>query len=589
MTYTQHAYAPVRSEVRHGMLIDWDVPIEMDDGVVLRADVFRPNRAGAYPVIMSLGPYAKLLHFEDGYKTAWDQLTQKNPSVSESTSNSFQSWEVVDPERWVPDGYICVRVDSRGAGRSPGLLDCYSRREILDYAACVEWAADQEWSSGKVGLNGISYYGANQWQVASLQPRGLAAICVWEGFADFYRDFVRHGGIYCTFGQTWYDMQVKSVQHGLGTRGRVSRLNGDLVTGPETLNDEELRENRKDLYEELIGQGIGDAYFRDRETDFSKIEVPLLSAANWGGQGLHLRGNIEGFLNAGSRHKWLELHGREHWTEFYTAYGLDLQKRFFARFLKDEPEGWPDEPRIRMQVRHPGERFVERAESTWPLERTEWTRHHLLADGGLAVKGQGAEGVLAFEALGDGLTFLSDPLAEDVEITGPIAMRLNISSTTDDADIFAVVRVFSPEMKELTFNGALDPRTPIGQGWLRASHRKLDRERSLPYRPYHTHDEEQMLVPGEVYSLDVEILPTCVAIPKGWRIGVSIRGKDYENPGGNIGGKLSNMKQAFLGCGPFTHDDIRDRPPTRFGGVTRLHFGAGRENWVTLPVIPARR
>ena len=110
------------SEVRDGMQIDWDMPITMDDGLVLRCDVYRPVRKGRYPVILSGGPYGKWLHFEDGYKTAWKRMEEKHPSVTAGSTNKYQSWEVCDPEKWVPDGYVCVRVDSRGCGRSPGYV-----------------------------------------------------------------------------------------------------------------------------------------------------------------------------------------------------------------------------------------------------------------------------------------------------------------------------------------------------------------------------------------------------------------------------------------------------------------------------------
>src|SRR5438309_131907 len=92
------------------------------------------------------------------------------PDVVAGSTSTYANWEVVDPERWVPDGYACVRVDSRGAGRSPGVMDMWSAREARDLYACVEWAARQPWSTGKIGLDGISYYAMNQWQVAALQP-----------------------------------------------------------------------------------------------------------------------------------------------------------------------------------------------------------------------------------------------------------------------------------------------------------------------------------------------------------------------------------------------------------------------------------
>src|ERR1700739_273736 len=115
-----------RTEVRDGMRIDWDVDIRMDDGLVLKADVFRPVRDGQYPVLLSYGPYAKGLAFQDGYPSAWERMVAEHPDVAAGSTNAYQNWEVVDPEKWVPDGYVCVRVDSRGAGRSPGEPDCWA-------------------------------------------------------------------------------------------------------------------------------------------------------------------------------------------------------------------------------------------------------------------------------------------------------------------------------------------------------------------------------------------------------------------------------------------------------------------------------
>jgi predicted acyl esterase len=575
------------SEIRDGMRIDWDVPITMDDGLVVRADVFRPIEDGKYPVLLSYGPYGKWLHFEDGYKTAWTRMAETHPDVIAGSTNRYQSWEVCDPEKWVPDGYACVRVDSRGCGRTPGYVEHWSPREAKDFAQCIEWAGTQPWSNGKVGLSGISYYAMNQWQVASLQPKHLAALCIWEGAADFYRDLSHHGGIYCTFAQNWYDMQIKTVQYGLGTKGHRSRMNGDWVSGPDMLTSEEMGNNRFDLGQVYFQHALDDEYWKAMMPDYSKITVPLLSNANWGGNGLHPRGNFEGFVRSASKQKWLEVHGIEHWTHYYTDYGVAIQKRFFGHFLKGENTGWDQEPKVRLQVRHPGEKFVERYETEWPLARTQWTKYHLDPAFGLSPKAAGTGGQVTFEALGDGVTFMTPPLEQATEITGPIAAKLHVSSSTSDADLFLIVRVFSPNMKEIVFQGALDPHTPIGQGWLRASHRKLDPKLSLPYRPYHTHDEKQPLKPGEVYGLDIEIWPTSLVVPAGYRIALTVRGRDYVYPGGS-GGRLSNMKNEFTGCGPFLHDDPRDRPLKIFGGKTTIHFGGGKENWVMLPVIPAK-
>jgi predicted acyl esterase len=280
------------------------------------------------------------------------------------------------------------------------------------------------------------------------------------------------------------------------------------------------------------------------------------------------------------------VHGGSHWTPFYTDYGVALQRRFFDYFLKGAQNGWERQPRVQLQVRYPGEKFVLRHENEWPLARTQWTRLHLDPQGmRLTPAAPSSEAGIPYDMMGEGLTFSTPPLEKETEITGPSALKLWISSSTSDADFFIVLRVFAPDGKEVVFQGALDPHTPVGQGWLRASHRKLDPALSLPYRPYHTHDEEQPLQPGEVVELDIEIWPTCIVVPAGYRVALTIRGKDYEYEG--EAATLSNMKNPMRGCGPFVHDDETDRPPAIFGGRVTLHLGASYPAHLLLPVIPA--
>ena len=567
------------------MKIEWDAPIRMDDGLVLRADVFRPDDGGRHPAILTYGPYGKGLAFQEGYKTAWEIMARENPDALAGSSNRYQNWEVVDPEKWVPEGYAIVRVDSRGAGRSPGYLCHNNARETRDIHLCIEWAAAQKWCSGKVGMNGISYYASNQWRAAATQPPHLAAICAWEGWNDAYRDGNRHGGIICTFRKHWQDMQVKTVQHGQGERGARNRATGELVCGPETLSEDELLRNREDMWGELLSREMDGPYYRERSADLAKVAVPLLSAANWGGQGLHTRGNFEEFVRSSSRDKWLEVHGGSHWAPFYTDYGRKLQLDFFDHFLKGRQNGWDRKPRVLLNVRHPGERFVPRHENEWPLKRTKWTPFYLDPDKQqLSRDPVNTSKTITYDAMGEGVTFSTPPLQRETEITGPSALKLFISSSTRDADLFVVLRVFDPQGREVVFQGALDPHTPVGQGWLRASHRKLDAELSRAYRPWHAHDEKQPLTPGAAVELDIEIWPTCIVVPAGYRIALSIRGRDYEHD--EAPASLSNMKHPMRGCGPFTHDDETDRPPQIFGGKVTLHFE--RQPYLLLPIIPPK-
>jgi hypothetical protein len=570
------------------MLVGWDVPVEMDDGLVLRADVFRPMGDGQHPVLLSYGPYGKDVHFADHAPGPWESLAANYPDSRRDSSHAYQCWELPDPERWVPDGYVCVRVDSRGAGRSPGFLDPWSERETRDLYDCIEWAGTQGWSNGRVGLNGVSYYSMNQWQVAALNPPHLAAMCAWEGASDIYRELFYHGGILSTFAHHWYTRLVAGRQHGLGVRGPRSRVTGALATGPASLTPEALAANRSDFLSDAASHPLFDEYWRSRVPDLAKIEVPLLAAGNWGGQGLHLRGGVEGYMKAGSTHKWLEIHGAQHWAHFYTDYGVALQKRFFGHFLKGEDTGWDSQPPVVLQVRHPGERFEERSEQEWPPARTEMTRRYLHPSGDLVTEAPEDEQTVTYEALGEGITFLTPPLKQQLEITGHPRAKIWLSSDTNDADVFLILRVFAADMSEVTFIGSNDPHTPIAHGWLRASHRTIDAD-GYPHRPHHPHSDRAFLEPGDVYELDVEIWPTSIVVPAGYRIGLSLRGRDYVSPRASpqpVPLPGTGTSQGFEGVGPFRHIAPENRSDRAFHGEHTIHWSRTRASFIDLPVIP---
>jgi predicted acyl esterase len=577
-----------RTEIRDGMRITWHQPVEMDDGIVLRADMFQPIAEGRYPVILTYGIYAKGLSYQEGYPHQWGKMVADHPEILEGSTNKYQNWEVTDPERWVPHGYIVIRVDSRGAGWSPGFMQPNSPRELDDLYQCIEWAGTQAWSNGKVGMLGISYYARNQWNVAVRKPPHLTAILPWEGGNDRYRDSSYHGGILSQFQEIWSKHQVVNVQYGRGEKARKNPNTGESVAGPITLSDEELAKNRVNAHEETKQHPFDDEWHRERSADLSKITLPFLSCANWGGQGIHPRGNFNGFIEAPAKQKWLEAHGDSHWSLFSSGYGLNLQKRFFDYFLKGIDNGWDKTPPVMLNIRHPGEKFVLRYENEWPLARTRWTKFYLdpahltLSPGPVA-----QAGTVTYEGLGNGVTFRMPKLDQEMEITGPLAAKLFVSSSTRDTDLFLILRVFDPAGKELTFMGSTDPNTPIANGWLRVSHRRLVPEKTTPYRPYHPHDCKEPLTPGEVYECDVEFVSTCIVVPAGWEVALTIRGKDYEYEG-----ELSEFGKKFhyatRGTGGMTHNDPDDRPPEVFGGRVTLHAGGKRGAYLLLPIIPPK-
>src|SRR5579884_3532427 len=268
---------------------------------------------------------------------------------------------------------------------------------------------------------------------------------------------------------------------------------------------------------------------------------------------------------------------------FYTDYGVGLQKRFFDRYLKGARNGWERQPRVLLQIRHV-DGFVPRTEEAWPIPRTRWTRFYLDAVSRTLVAAPAAAAAVEYEAAGPGVTFSTPPLTEATEVTGPAAAKLFVSSSTTDADVFVVLRAFAPDGREVDFQGALDPHAPLGQGWLRASHRRLDPALSTEWRPYHSHDRSEPLTPGELYELDVEIWPTCIVLPAGYRIALTVLGKDFERPGPGL--RMRTFANEMRGSGPFLHDDPEDRPPAISGGRHTLHTGGTRASYLLLPVIP---
>src|SRR5262249_60714346 len=136
---------------------------------------------------------------------------------------------------------------------------------------------------------------------------------------------------------------------------------------------------------------------------------------------------LEGFLSAGSRQKWLEVHGDTHFSHYYSNYGISLQKRFLGHFLKGEDTGWDRQPKVALNIRRPGEQFTLRAENEWPLARTQWTKYYLDPDWcDLVTRAPTAETTITYDAGGDGVTFLTPPMTEDLEITGPVAAKISL-------------------------------------------------------------------------------------------------------------------------------------------------------------------
>jgi predicted acyl esterase len=550
---------------RHDLLIEKDVEITLRDGVRLQADVFRPKGGGKVPAIINIGAYQK------------DKLWVPPPDLEEKP-NPYMNWEAVNPLWWVPRGYAAVRVDTRGTGKSPGQTDPFSLQEALDFHDAIEWSARQPWCNGRVGTSGISYFAMTQWLVANLKPPSLKAMIPWEGAADMYRDFSYHGGIFCFgFVSNWYNNHM--AHHLLGRRSQDS---------PDAFSTNWLWQYMRNSLD--LGA------YHGRQARWDEITIPFYSAGNWSGMGLHLRGNTEAFMRGSSRHKKLRIHAGTHYHPFYAEEARQDQLRFFDHWLKGVDTGLMDEPPVKLLIRTGGgKNYQWRAEKEWPLARTKWTKFYL-QPGRKKREGEPVEGVLtstapktrgsvAYSASGMtkagvasaswtstalagslprlGISFETGPLREDLEMTGPVVLTLWVSSTTDDMDIFATLRNIDPDGKDVWEIGQQQQPVPVAKGWLRASHRKLDARLSLPYRPYHSHDERRWLKKGEPVKVDVEIWPTCMVFRRGHRIRLDIQPRDG------------------VGSAPYTHYSADYNV-----GNNTVYTGGSMASHLLLPVIP---
>ena len=541
------------------LIVEKDVQIPLRDGTILYGDIFRPDvGAGRFPVIMNIGPYMK------------DKVWVPPPDLEEKP-NPYMNWETVNPLWWCPRGYALLRVDTRGSGKSPGKSEPSSYQEALDCYDCIEWVARKPWCNGNVGTCGISYHAAFQWKVAGLQPPALKAIMPWEGRADQYRDQAYHGGIFAM---------------GFIARWANNNTALHLLGKPRSYNPDSFDNN---LLWNLMRNDLDSDYWRSCSARWDKIKVPVYSVGNWGGSSMHLRGNTEGYLCPASKHKKLRIHTGTHYHPFHAEEGRIDQLRWFDHWLKGIDTGIMDEPPVKLEIRTGGsldKPYAFRFEDDWPIPRTQWTKYHLKIERAASDNPKAVEGTLtttppaqtgtaSYEQsapsrpgkMPRGVSFETAPMEKDTEVTGPIVLNLWVSSTGEDTDIFATIRNIDPAGNDVLEMGQQgEPLQCVTKGWLRASQRKLDPEKSLPYRPYHAHDERWWLKPGEIVECQVEIWSTSMVFRKGHKLRLDISPADG------------------VGTQHFTHFHA----DYNADAATTIHSGGDKASYLLLPIIPTK-
>ena len=512
--------APFRFDVlecRVPMTVEKSVMIEMRDGTRVAADIFRPDGEGPFPTLYAVSPYNKdTIHLPPHGVYRWR--------------------EAGNIGRWVEQGYAFVHADTRGSGQSEGEWTSGSLEEQHDLYDTIEWIAAQSWSTGKIGMIGESYYAIPQWLAAAQNPPHLTCIAPYDGLVDMYRDCVFHGGLFdCGF-ISWWATNTRAL----------TLLERDPGDHPNA--------GGADIAGEFMRHPLFDDFWKMRSgyEKFDKIKTPFYSITNWTMVGIHLRGNLLAFEEIDAPKKLMVAGGDHHHASIEIFHSEEVQQeltRWFDYWLKGIDTGIMDDPPVKYWMGNEGWRTAQ----AWPLPETEYVPLYLsgkkagfcesLNDGSLswtepdaqeptqfdypqrAWSGWPGFGTAAINSRGmmDNAvainTFTSEPLEEDMDIAGPIVLRLWLSSTAKDADI--ITKLY--EIPETPRPGPLQPLT---RGWLKASHRAIDPERSRPWRPFHPHDRRELLEPGEKYLLEVEIWPTANIFRKGSRIRLDLANGD---------------------------------------------------------------
>jgi uncharacterized protein len=483
------------------MVLERDVPIKMRDGVTLRANIFRPLGDGPFPVILSATPYGKDITPDT---KAMMFMRLFGVRFGKLRYSKWTGFEAPDPLHWTRRGYAVAIYDLRGMHKSEGSTEILTAGDAEDYAEVIAWMAGRPWSTGKVGLLGVSYLAMTQWRVAALKPIGLSAIAPWEGVTDCYREFAFHGGIpETTFNALWFKRRILAGRH-----------KGSAPPEPYLA----LKQQHP----------FDDAYWAAKRPDLENVEVPALVCVNWSDQCLHTRGSLEGFRRIGSPLKWLYTHGRRKWEVFYSEDATKIQQEFFDCFLKGMNNGFPRTPPVRLEVRIGGGQCLVRHENVWPPPGREVTLFLCSVGRSLCEAPAPEPSVAGYDMRRKSKVSFAYRFEIDMEITGPMRLRLWISAQdADDADIFATVHKLDANGREVTFPGYSGmTRDCVSRGWLRASHRRLDQRRSTSTQPIHTHDTFEGLPAQQPVPVDIEIIAACTSFEAETSIRIDVQARD---------------------------------------------------------------
>jgi len=401
------------------------------------------------------------------------------PFLSGTVAPSHSARRGPDPAFWVNRGYVFLNPDPRGVYKSQGNISYWGRQLAEDGYDFIEWAAQQPWCSGKVGMAGNSWLAVSQWFIAAEQPPHLTAIAPWEGFVDHFRETGNRGGIPAP---AFPEVILKTF------------------AGEHLVEDQPRMISEKQLI---------DPYWEDKIARLEQINIPAYVVASYTNHA-HTHGSFAGYRQIASKAKWLRVNNTNEWLDFYTPKYTNELLAFFDHYLKGKENGWGNTPQVRICILDEGGTdTVDRVEQCWPPLKTKLKKMFISGPSQLATAHQPETSSLSYEVSGKGNIELHYIFSEETEITGYMKVKLWVEARgADDMELEVGIekrdRHGTPH-ERLLGEGIKDP--VVASGMLRVSQRALDPSRSTEEEPFLLHTREDKLHPGEIVPIEVGIWP----------------------------------------------------------------------------------
>lgn len=481
------------------VVFEKDVAVQLRDGVTIFVDIFRPVGLETVPVVLGWSPYGKAQGTSMSVMGVFGLVGLPNSAVS-----GLEKFEGPDPAYWCAQGYAVCNPDIRGVVDSEGDSVLWDRQDGRDAYDLIEWLAEQDWCSGKVGMTGTSYLAVSQWFTAAEQPPHLAAINPWEGVSDVYRDLVLRGGMPDT--------------------GFARQLQEGSFFGKNL---------KEDILAEVDAHPLFDELWTEKVAEFDKITAPAYIVASYSNT-LHTAGTFRAWRRIASEEKWLRIHNGQEWPDYYDQDNVEDLRRFFDHYLKGIDNGWETTPRVRYSVldlaggdivNEPADEFPPTDAVSTKLYLDSHTRR-LTPD----APREAATVTYDVDKNPNAASFLLR-FDEATRLVGyPKAHLFVEARDADDMDLFVLIQKLdaygtplqqftvpnqSAMAHDLTDHGATILKYKGSDGRLRASARHLDETLTTDDVPAHSFDRVEKLSPGEIVEIEIDLLPLGLAFVAG--------------------------------------------------------------------------